>query len=105
MNELCAALLNHISGEVRFDPVACALYSTDASIYEIKPLGVVMPKTVPISSRRCRFCAEHHVPLIPRAAAAPVKRGRRSGAAWKNAVIHLQPSDAKLRKNWRWPKL
>jgi len=32
-----------ISGEVRCDDVFLQLYASDASIYEIKPLGVVRP--------------------------------------------------------------
>ncbi len=34
-----------IAGEVRFDRISRALYSTDASVYQIMPLGVVIPKT------------------------------------------------------------
>ena len=34
-----------IAGEVRFDKVSRALYSTDASVYQIEPIGVVVPKT------------------------------------------------------------
>ncbi len=34
-----------ITGEVRFDRISRALYSTDASVYQIEPLGVVAPKT------------------------------------------------------------
>jgi FAD/FMN-containing dehydrogenase len=34
-----------IEGEVRFDAVSQALYSTDASVYQIRPLGVVVAKT------------------------------------------------------------
>ncbi len=33
-----------LEGEVRFDRVSRALYSTDASVYQIQPLGVVIPK-------------------------------------------------------------
>jgi len=33
-----------IGGEVRFDPVSRALYSTDASVYQIEPAGVVIPR-------------------------------------------------------------
>ena len=32
-----------VDGEVRFDRVSRALYSTDASVYQIHPLGVVVP--------------------------------------------------------------
>src|ERR1043165_1791483 len=46
MNEdLYEALKKRITGEVRFDKVSRFLYSTDASIYEIEPLGVVIPRT------------------------------------------------------------
>jgi FAD/FMN-containing dehydrogenase/Fe-S oxidoreductase len=34
-----------IEGEVRFDKISRALYSTDASVYQIEPEGVVIPKT------------------------------------------------------------
>src|SRR4029078_5163205 len=39
------ALSTQIAGEVRFDRISQALYSTDASVYQILPLGVVIPKT------------------------------------------------------------
>jgi len=35
-----------ITGEVRFDNKARSLYATDASPYDIKPYGVVIPKTL-----------------------------------------------------------
>src|SRR4051794_1068959 len=39
------ALAASVTGEVRFDRLSRALYSTDASVYQIVPLGVVLPKT------------------------------------------------------------
>src|ERR1700704_4929360 len=46
MNELLQRELEQrISGEVRFDKVSRALYSTDASVYQIEPLGIVVPRT------------------------------------------------------------
>ncbi len=38
-------LEKHIEGEVRFDPISRALYSTDASVYQIEPAGVVIPRS------------------------------------------------------------
>jgi len=38
-------LEREISGEVRFDTVSKVLYSTDASVYQIQPVGVVVPKS------------------------------------------------------------
>ena len=43
--DLQQALQKRITGEVRFDPVSRLMYSTDASIYEIEPIGVVLPRT------------------------------------------------------------
>ncbi len=39
------ALEAEIEGEVRFDTVSRALYSTDASVYQIEPLGIVIPRS------------------------------------------------------------
>ena len=39
------ALESRLKGEVRFDKVSRALYSTDASVYQIEPLGVVVVKS------------------------------------------------------------
>ena len=33
------------AGEVRFDRISRALYSTDASVYQIEPQGVVLPRS------------------------------------------------------------
>ena len=35
----------HLEGEVRFDPVSRALYSTDASVYRIEPVGVAIVRS------------------------------------------------------------
>ena len=43
---LARHLARTIEGEVRFDRVSRALYSTDASVYQIKPIGVVVPRSV-----------------------------------------------------------
>ncbi|MFL6415634.1 MAG: FAD-linked oxidase C-terminal domain-containing protein, partial [Bryobacteraceae bacterium] len=38
-------LASHMEGEVRFDSLSRALYATDASVYQIYPIGVVLPKS------------------------------------------------------------
>src|SRR5438093_54619 len=42
---LAKALRGHMNGEVRFDDTSRRLYSTDASIYQVTPLGAALPKT------------------------------------------------------------
>ncbi len=55
-----------IQGEVRFDERARALYATDASLYEIKPLGVVLPKTLEDIQVVVEIANKYHLPLLPR---------------------------------------
>ncbi|MBY0496893.1 MAG: FAD-binding protein [Cyanobacteria bacterium] len=55
-----------IDGEVRFDKVSRALYSTDASVYQIEPLGVVLPKSAEAVVRAVDLAASHGVPITPR---------------------------------------
>ena len=63
---LASALAGHISGEVRFDDATRVLYSTDASNYQVFPLGVVLPRTADDVIAAVSLCAEHGVPIIPR---------------------------------------
>ena len=44
-SSLSKRLRRETTAEVLFDEFSRGLYSTDASIYQIKPLGVVVPKT------------------------------------------------------------
>ncbi len=59
-------LRSEVEGEVRFDDLTRGLYSTDASIYQIRPLGVVIPKTAQSAVRAVQLCAEMSVPLMAR---------------------------------------
>ncbi|MGH8706203.1 MAG: hypothetical protein ACREUO_12400, partial [Burkholderiales bacterium] len=43
---LAARLRKEVEGEVLFDAASRGRYSTDASIYQIEPIGVVVPKRV-----------------------------------------------------------
>jgi FAD/FMN-containing dehydrogenase/Fe-S oxidoreductase len=53
-------------GEVRFDVVSRALYSTDASVYQIHPVGVVVPKTREDIVRTLEICRNHRCPITMR---------------------------------------
>jgi FAD/FMN-containing dehydrogenase/Fe-S oxidoreductase len=54
------------SGEVRFDRLSRGLYSTDASVYQIVPLGVVLPRAEADIIGIVQTCARHDVPLTAR---------------------------------------
>ena len=63
---MTAADLQDLDGDVRFDAVSRALYSTDASVYQIRPLGVVLPKSREDLVRVVRACRRHHRSLTMR---------------------------------------
>jgi FAD/FMN-containing dehydrogenase/Fe-S oxidoreductase len=64
--DLEAELRREIRGEVRFDPYSKILYSTDASIYQIEPIGVVVPRDREDVAAIVRLAARHGIPLLPR---------------------------------------
>ena len=68
MKKIAAAISDGISGEVRIDSVTKMLYRTDASMYEIEPLGVVLPATAEDVVHTVRVAAAHGIPLLPRGA-------------------------------------
>jgi FAD/FMN-containing dehydrogenase/Fe-S oxidoreductase len=69
MNEdLYQSLKKRVTGEVRFDKVSRFIYSTDASIYEIEPLGVVLPRTHEDVFATMEVAKEFGVPVLPRGA-------------------------------------
>ena len=66
IDDLRKALEQQIEGEVRFDEVSRALYSTDASVYQIWPLGVVVPRSREDLIRVVRICREFRCPMTMR---------------------------------------
>jgi FAD/FMN-containing dehydrogenase/Fe-S oxidoreductase len=63
---LQAALKARIAGEVRFDRLTRALYSTDASVYQIVPVGVVVPRSEEDVKAALAICREFRLPLTAR---------------------------------------
>jgi FAD/FMN-containing dehydrogenase/ferredoxin len=57
-----------VRGELLFDDLSRSLYSTDASLFRVEPLGAVTPRDEDDARALVRYAAEHHVPLIPRGA-------------------------------------
>jgi FAD/FMN-containing dehydrogenase/Fe-S oxidoreductase len=65
-SRLIRALQESVKGEVRFDPYSRTLYSTDASIYQIVPIGVVIPRDAEDIAATLRIAHEQGVPVLPR---------------------------------------
>ena len=67
-SHLANRLRADVEGSVRFDALTRALYSTDASIYQIEPLGVVLPRTLDDIDAVMAIAREEGVPVLPRGA-------------------------------------
>ncbi len=64
--EMVEELNRLVSGEVRFDKMSRVLYSTDASIYEIEPVGVVIPRSAEDVIAVVETANRHGVSVLPR---------------------------------------
>ncbi len=60
------ALAGAIEGEVRGGYHDRMLYATDASIYQIEPLGVVIPASAADVVKAARLASDHGLPMLPR---------------------------------------
>ena len=104
MNDVSRDLTKRLAGEVRFDDMTRVLYSTDASIYEIEPLGVVIPRTTDDVLATVEICASHGVPILPRGAGTSLC-GQAVGRAvvldmskYLNRVLEVNPEE-------RWARI
>src|SRR6201997_3985490 len=59
-------LRREIRGEVLFDAFSRGRYATDASIYQIEPLGVVVPKSREDAAAAIAIAREEGVPVLAR---------------------------------------
>jgi len=59
-------LKKEIHGEVLFDAASRGRYSTDASIYQIEPVGVVIPQTEEDATTAMRIALDAGVAVLPR---------------------------------------
>ena len=64
--ELVAALDARVDGEVRFDTYTKQLYATDASAYEVTPIGVVFPTSTADVASVMAYCDDEGIPVLPR---------------------------------------
>ena len=64
-----------IEGQIRCDDTFLQMYSTDASIYETRPLAVVIPANTSDVVQCVTYAAENQIPIIPRGAASNVIGG------------------------------
>jgi len=59
-------LRRELEGDLHLDAYTRGRYATDASIYQIDPLAVIVPRSEADLVRTVQIAAEHELPLIPR---------------------------------------
>jgi FAD/FMN-containing dehydrogenase/DNA-binding GntR family transcriptional regulator len=83
-NELCETLARRLRaetrGEVLFDTASRGRYATDASIYQIMPVGVLVPTTPDDVATALAIARELKVPVLPRGGGTS-QCGQTTGAA------------------------
>ncbi|MCA3001238.1 MAG: FAD-binding and (Fe-S)-binding domain-containing protein [Burkholderiales bacterium] len=77
---LAQELKKHCDGEVLFDAASCGRYATDASIYQITPVGVFVPRSIAAAQVAIEVTAMHGIPILPRGAGTS-QCGQTVGAA------------------------
>ncbi len=102
-DRLAKALASSIKGEVRFDRYSRVLYSTDASIYQIMPIGVVVPRDADDIAATLRVCAQERVPVLPRGAGTSLA-GQSVGQAvvldcskYMHGILEIEPDAGRVR--------
>ena len=63
------------AGEIACDALTLAMFATDASWYQIEPLGVAFPKHREDVAALAKYAAEMKIPLIPRGSGSSVTGG------------------------------
>ncbi|MGV3571733.1 MAG: FAD-binding oxidoreductase, partial [Ramlibacter sp.] len=63
---LAQRLARETGGEVLFSPADRGRYATDASIYQVTPVGVFVPRTAEDARIALDICRDLQVPVVPR---------------------------------------
>ena len=79
-SSLARRLEREIDGEVLFDAASRGRYATDASIYQIMPVGVVVPRSADAAVAAMQIALEEGVPVLARGAGTS-QCGQTVGAA------------------------
>ena len=65
-SSLALRLARNIKGDVLFDRASRGRYATDASIYQVEPVGVIVPETIDDVAAALAIAREEGIPILPR---------------------------------------
>ena len=75
MNILEKELRDQVKGDIYFDKLTRCIYSVDASIFEVIPFGVVVPRTKEDLVQTLKITHSHQFPVVARGAATGITGG------------------------------
>ena len=78
--DFAASLRPRLAGDLRLDAMTRALYATDASVCQIMPVGVLIPKQVDDVQAALEAAARYRIPVLPRGSGSSLA-GQSVGAA------------------------
>ena len=94
---LATRLRKEVDGEVLFDAASRGRYSTDASIYQVEPIGVVVPRSEEAARAAIAIAVQAGAPILARGAGSS-QCGQTVGAAlvidhskYLNKVLEVDP--------------
>ena len=97
--EFLYELHKHFTGDIRTDSASRILYSTDASMYQIEPLGVVIPRNQEELHAAVELAAKYQIPILPRGAGTSLA-GQAIGEAlildcsrWLDKIVEINPEE------------
>jgi FAD/FMN-containing dehydrogenase/Fe-S oxidoreductase len=88
-----------VRGDVRFDPASRLLYATDASMYQVEPVGVVQPRDADDVDAALEVARARGVALLPRGGGTSLTGQAVNEALvldfsrWMNRVLEVQPEE------------
>src|SRR5690349_5711274 len=92
-------LREHFTGDIRLDLASRILYSTDASIYQMEPQGVAIPRTQDDLQAVIELAAKYKTPILPRGAGTSLA-GQAIGDAlildcsrWLDQIVEVNPEE------------
>jgi len=76
-----------IKGDLLFTDIDRVLYSTDASLYKMKPEGIVIPEDIDDVVETVKYCQSHNIPITPRGSGS----GLAGSAINKGIILDFVP--------------
>ncbi len=98
--DFAAALRPRIAGDLRLDAMSRALYATDASMYQIEPVGVLLPRHPDDIQAAVEEAARFGIPVLPRGSGSSLAGSAVGAALVIDTSLHLHgigPVDAEAR--------